>query len=54
MEFSEKGPMDPMNEHFSAINGLKLGYNFHFLGLPQIKFLPIGRLPRPDTRNLGT
>ncbi len=23
MEFSEKGPMDPMNGHFSPINGLE-------------------------------
>ncbi len=31
MEFSEKGPMDPMNGHFSPPS-LLMGYNFHFVG----------------------
>ncbi len=36
MEFSEKGTMDPMNGHFSPINGLKYinGIQFSLCGTP--------------------
>ncbi len=35
MEFSEKGPMDPMNGHFSSINGLESvnGVQFSLCGI---------------------
>ncbi len=35
MEFSEKGPMDPMNGHFSPINGLEsINVKFSLCGTP--------------------
>ncbi len=36
MEFSEKGSMDPMNGHFSPINGLESvnGIQFSLCGTP--------------------
>ncbi len=36
MEFSEKGPMDPMKGHFSPINGLESvnGIQFSLCGTP--------------------